>query len=111
MAVRGGGMHSQRTSSANSARNQMLCELYLHRICRLSPNVPAAMLSSELNVLRLKVFLVAAVSTLWNNVVAAPLDSFHRTVLLDNVQDAVRFRAHNFSGSVAIALQSVGQTS
>ena len=52
------GMHSQRTSSANSARSQLqhLYELYLRRICRLSPSVPAAMLLSELNLLPLKVF-------------------------------------------------------
>ena len=95
------GMHSQRTYSANSARSQLqhLYEQYLRRICRLSPSVPAAMLLCELNLLPLKVFWWRQCLCFWDKLVAVPLDSFHRTVLLDNLQDAVRFRVRNFSSS------------
>ena len=65
-------------------------------------------LLSELNLLPSKVFWWQQCLRFWNKIVAAPLDSFHRTVLLDNLQDAVRFRIRNFSSSVAVALQSVG---
>ena len=68
------------------------------------------MLLSELNLLPLKVFWWRQCLRFWNKLVAAPLDSFHRTVLLDNLQDAVRFRVRNFSSSVAVALQSVGHS-
>ena len=68
------------------------------------------MLLSELNLLPLKVFWWRQCLQLGTEIVAAPLDSFHRTVLLDNLQDAVRFRVCTFSSSVAVALLSVGHT-
>ena len=44
----------------------------------------------------------------WNELARAPHGSFHKTVLLDNLQDSVRFRVRNFSRSVSICLGSVG---
>ena len=87
------GMHSQRTSSANSARTQLqhLYQLYVRRICHLSPSVPAAMLLSELDLLPLRVFWWRQCLWSWNKIVATLLDSCHETVLLDNLPDAVRF--------------------
>ena len=67
-------------------------------------STPSAILLAELNLLPLKVDWWRQSPKFYNRLARAPHGSFHKTILLDNLQDSERFRVRNFSRSVSICL-------
>ena len=96
------GMHSPSVALTNSAHSELqrVYERYLRIICGLQPSTPPAFLFAELNVLHLKVCWWRQSLKFWNKL--ARLLMGHKTILLDNLQDSVRFRVRNFSRSVTL---------
>lgn len=102
------GMHSTQVAAANAARAdlQRLYEFYLRRVCGLPRYVPS--FAWELGLQTLRVYWLRHTLRFWNKLALAPHGSFHQTMLLDNLQDAVRFKVPNFCRSLGAALRHLG---
>ena len=104
------GMHSTHVAVASAARAdlQRLYEFYLHRVCGLPRYVPSLCLLCELGLQPLKVYWLRHTLRFWDKLALAPLGSFHKTMMLDNLQDAVRFKVPNFCRSLMATLKHLG---
>ena len=104
------GMHSTHVAAANAARSELqrLYEFYLRRVCGLPRSVPGLCLLYELGLQPLKVYWWRQTLQFWNKLALASHDTFYKTVLLDNLQDAMRFKVPNFSRSFTAALRHLG---
>ena len=103
-------MHSTHVAVASAARAdlQRLYEFYLHRVCGLPRYVPSLCLLCELGLQPLKVYWLRHTLRFWDKLALAPLGSFHKTMMLDNLQDAVRFKVPNFCRSLMATLKHLG---